>query len=466
MILSIDQSTAGTKALLWGLNGELLDREDLPHRQITTPQGWVEHDPEEIIDNVKTLINKISENKEISAIGISNQRETVVCWDRKTGKPIHNAVVWQCARGADICERLKDKADFIKDRTGLPLSPYFSAAKIAWLLQNIGDKDICAGTIDSWLIYNLTGEFKTDYSNASRTQLLNLDTLTWDEEICALFGIDTGILPEICHSDSLFGYTAGNIPIHGVMGDSHAALYANKCHEKYTGKITYGTGSSIMVNVGDERPQPLDGIATSLAWGINGKVQYVLEGNINYTGAVIKWLVEDVKLLDKSSNAGIYAESVSDTGGVYLIPAFSGLGAPYFDDKARAAIVGMNRSTKHEHIIRAAEECIAYQIKDVVDEIRKIAPLTVIRADGGPAKDSFLMRFQADILGLPVEISQTEELSGAGAAYCAALGAKITDYDTVFSSHKVKKVMPRTISDCYYAGWKNAVKLIRGGKST
>jgi len=470
MILSIDQSTAGTKGLLWNLEGGLIARKDLPHRQIVTPRGWVEHDPVEIYENLLSVARDVSRNADIRAIGLSNQRETVVCWDGATGKPLYNAIVWQCARGAEICERLKDKADFIRSRTGLPLSPYFSAAKIAWLIENISCKKPCFGTMDSWLVFKLTGEYKTDFSNASRTQLLNLDSLTWDEEVCALFGIDPETLPEICCSDSLFGFSnlegllPEPIPVNGVMGDSHAALYANGCHKKNTGKVTYGTGSSAMINAGAVRPPPVAGVATSLAWGIDGQVHYVLEGNINYSGAVVKWLAEDLNLLNDPAEASYCASSVPNTGGVYLIPAFTGLGAPYFDDKVRAAIVGMNLTTKKNHIVRAAVECIAYQVKDVVDLMLGSVGLQSIRADGGPTGNSFLMQFQADILGFPIEISKIEELSGAGAAYCAALGAKITDYDTLFSSRCVKTITPQGISEEYYDGWKAAVALVQGGR--
>ncbi len=472
-ILSIDQSTSATKALLWDMNGKLISRKDIPHKQITNDQGWVEHDPTEIFRNTLESI-KLLDETDISVLGISNQRETAVCWDRETGLPLYNAIVWQCARATDIVENID--GNMVREKTGLQLSPYFSAAKFGWMAKHVKEVQVamqkgtaCFGTIDSWLIFKLTGALKTDYSNASRTQLLNLHTLQWDEELVEAFGLRLNCLPEICMSDSLFGMTdlggllADPIPLHGVMGDSHAALFGNQCFAPYTAKATYGTGSSVMMNAGTACPTPPAGIVTSLAWGLDNHVTYVLEGNINYTGAVTKWLVEDVELIASSKEAGTIAQTVDSTGGVYLVPAFSGLGAPYFNSNARAALVGMNRATKKAHIVRAAEECIAYQIKDVVEAMG--ASLSVLRADGGPTKDGFLMQFQADMLNIPIEISETEELSGLGAAYCAAIGAGVSDRETLFKNQTrrtLKPVMENEQRNALYQGWKNAIKQIGG----
>ncbi len=472
-ILSIDQSTSATKALLWDINGKLLSRKDIPHQQITNDLGWVEHNPMEIYLNTLKAIKFLGET-DIAVLGISNQRETAVCWDRETGLPLYNAIVWQCARATDVVENID--AAMVREKTGLQLSPYFSAAKFGWMAKHVKAVQAamekgtaCFGTVDSWLIFKLTGAFKTDYSNASRTQLLNLHTLKWDEDLVGAFGLQMNCLPEICMSDSLFGMTdlsgllAKSIPLHGVMGDSHAALFGNQCFAFDTAKATYGTGSSVMMNAGTDYLTPPDGVVTSLAWGLDNQVTYVLEGNINYTGAVTKWLVEDVELVLSSKEAGTIARTVDSTGGVYLVPAFSGLGAPYFNSDARAALVGMNRATKKAHIVRAAEECIAYQIKDVVEAMG--APLSVLRADGGPTRDQFLMQFQADMLNIPIEISETEELSGLGAAYCAAIGAGLNTRETLFKNQTRRTITPTMKSEqrrALYEGWKNAIKQIGG----
>ena len=484
-ILSIDQSTAGTKGLVFNKQGRLLSRCDIPHRQITNDQGWVEHDPMEIYRNVLAVAKKVIDKAgilpdEIEVIGISNQRETAICWDKATGEPVYNAIVWQCGRAAAITEAMEARglADEIKQRTGLNLSPFFSAAKFSWILRNVPEAgaalrrgNLCCGTVDAWLIYKLTGELKTDYSNASRTQLLNLDTLDWDPWVVEAFGLKGVRLPEVCFSDSLMGMTTFDglfpreIAIHGALGDSHAALFANHCTEPYMAKVTYGTGSSVMMNAGAARPKSGDGIVTSLAWGMNGQVLYALEGNINYTGAVIKWLIEDVHLIENGREAAELAESVTSTEGVYLVPAFSGLGAPYFSNDARAILCGMSRSTRKEHIVRAAEECIAYQVADVIQAMNAVGdkPLSGIRADGGPTKARFLMQFQSDILNIPLAVSSLEELSGAGAAYCAALGAGVSDEETLFSGISYETIQPEMqpgVREALVDGWHKAIQMI------
>lgn len=476
-ILSIDQSTSGTKALLLDESGELMGREDLPHEQKINQLGWVSHDPVEIYRNtIETVRRVIGAAKidlaSIAAIGISNQRETALIWDRATGEPVADAVVWQCGRAQAICERLEAHGEEIRQKTGLRLSPYFPAAKWAWILENTPDlagKELCAGTIDSWLIYKLTGQFKTDYSNASRTQLFNLNTLAWDQELCALFGIDPAILPEVCMSDSDFGKTdlAGLLPhsvsVLGVLGDSHGALFGQGCVEPGMGKATYGTGSSVMVNVG-ERPIFSDkGIVTSLAWGMDGKVSYVLEGNINYTGSVIKWLVEDVKLLASSKESGQIVAQADPEDGTYLVPAFTGLGAPYWKSDARAILCGMGRGTGRAEIVKAAEESIGYQIADIVHVMRgEGVALSELRADGGPTRDKYLMQFQSDIVNILVAVPEREELSGIGAAYCAGIAAGVYPADiyaraerTVYSPEKDAGWREKRLS-----GWKNAVSLL------
>lgn len=482
MILSIDQSTSATKALLWTPDGMRITRADVPHKQITNQQGWIEHDPTEILNNVYASITQAlaqanASFQDIQVMGISNQRETAVCWDRITGVPLYHAIVWQCGRASAITDALSTQghAQTIKDITGLPLSPYFSAAKFAWMVQHVpevkqafNENRLCCGTMDSWLIFKLTGQFKTDYSNASRTQLLNLNKCCWDDKLLHLFGLNINCMPEICMSDDLFGHAHfnqnANIPIHGVLGDSHGALFANECHKPMMAKATYGTGSSIMMNVGTAPPVPPNGIAASIAWGMNNSIQYVLEGNINDTGAVIQWLTDAAELIHQPKDAGMFSKTVEDTNGVYFVPAFSGLGAPYFHNDVRAAWIGINRATKKAHLVRAAEECIAYQIKDVIEVMNTAThqPLASLKVDGGPTKDSFLMQFQADILDIPIHIAQTEERSGMGAAYCAAIGAGLTDM-RIFAHeqyHSVHPHMNEDKRDRLYTGWKTAVNTL------
>ena len=485
-ILSIDQSTSGTKGLIFDADGALLARADLPHRQITNSAGWVEHDADEILKNTLDVAAQALQKSgvdpaDVCAAGISNQRETGVLWSKKSGAPLCNAIVWQCARAAGIARQLEAEgaAARIRAITGLTLSPYFTAPKLRWAVENIPavraalERDnLCAGTVDSFLVSHLTQEhaFKTDFSNASRTMLLDLDRGCWSGELTALFGLRQSALPELCASDDVFGHTTFGgllphpVPLCGVLGDSHGALFANRCLAPGEAKVTYGTGSSIMMNAGPQRPKAVPGIVTSIAWKRQGQMVYALEGNINYTGAVTKWLVEDLGLLAHSRDAGEIAAAVPSTEGVYLVPAFSGLGAPYFDDDARAILCGMNRTTRKAHVVRAAEECIAYQIADVVAAMdgggRHPASLC---ADGGPTHDRFLMQFQADILGIPLEISRLEELSGAGAAYCAAIACGASDEKRIFAHREVQQIDPqmtREQREKLRRGWQQAVSLI------
>ena len=490
-IVSVDQSTQGTKALLFNDEGKLLYRCDLPHEQKINENGWVSHDPVEIYRNtVKVVGNLISESgispEDVVCVGISNQRETALVWDKLTGLPIADAVVWQCSRGSYICEResVKSSSEYIREHTGLNLSPYFSAAKIAWVLENtecaeekIKEGRIACGTVDSWLVYKLTGgkEFKTDYSNASRTQLFDIRRLCWDEKICSLFGVPVDSLPEVCMSDSLFGYTTFEglfpqpVPIHSVMGDSHGALFGQGCLTPGTAKATYGTGSSIMMNVGDSVIESRNGLVSSIAWGMNGSVTYVLEGNINYTGAVISWLKDDVKLISSASEAESLAVSANPEDTTYIVPAFSGLGAPYWDDKATAVISGITRLTGKNEIVRAALDCIAHQITDVVSAMTEDSgyEIAVLNADGGPTRNAYLMQFQADMLNSEVSVPQNEELSGIGAAYAAGIAFGLYSEDRLFSSAVKKTCRPslrEEIREEKREGWRAAVKLVLGRK--
>jgi glycerol kinase len=479
-VLGIDQSTQGTKALLFDERGELTHRFDLPHRQIIDDRGWVEHDLVEIYGNaiaaVRGVVKESGIDKSlIAGVGICNQRETAAVWDKATGLPVCNAIVWQCPRGEDICDRISRNghAERIREITGLNLSPYFTAAKIAWVLENYTDSgSLCAGTIDSWLIYKLTGNFKTDYSNASRTQLFDINALKWSDEVCGLFGIDASILPQVCDSDSCFGYTDFDgflekpIPINGVMGDSHGALFGQGCHLPGMMKATYGTGSSIMMNIGLTPVFSDEGIVTSIAWGSGGKVEYVLEGNINYTGAVIKWIVDDLGLIETPQQAEIYAEKADAEDGTYIVPAFSGLSAPYWNNKARAIICGISRTTGKPEIIKAAHECIAYQIADVVNAMLKTVGIAgdSLRADGGPTRNKFLMQFQSDIINLPVAVPEREELSAIGVSYMAGIALGLYNRDEIFARLATTRFVPNMDKETRQkklSGWLDAVSMVR-----
>lgn len=484
-ILAVDQSTQGTKGLLFDADGSLVARCDRPHAQIVDQRGWVEHDPEEIYLNTISVVQDVLEKaaidpREIVAAGISNQRETALAWDAQTQKPVYNAIVWQCARGAEICRRL-DTGDFgqrVKRSTGLRLSPYFSAAKLAWILENVeGAREkvktgnLCMGTVDSWLIFKLTGgkSFQTDFSNASRTQLFNINSLQWDAELCEAFGIPRKCLAEVQNSNHCFGETDFEgvlphpVPILGVLGDSHGALFGQGCLHPGMVKATYGTGSSVMLNIGD-RPVFSDDVVTSLAWGMDGKVDYVLEGNINYTGAVITWLQKDLQLISSAREVQALAERARPEDRTYLVPAFSGLGAPYWNSDAAALLTGMTRTTGKAEIARAAEDCIAYQIADIVECMRAQSGVEIseLRADGGPTQDGYLMQFQSDILRLPVMVPDLQELSGMGAAYAAGIAAGLYEKEKIFS--RVRRAgftskMPKEKRELLYSGWKQAVRL-------
>ena len=483
-ILGIDQSTQGTKALLFDCGGALLARADLHHRQMIDSRGWVEHDPEEIYKNtvqsVKNVVEKAGIDKNlIAGIGISNQRETALAWDRE-GRPVYHAVVWQCARGEEICERIADSAEMIRERTGLKLSPYFSAAKIAWILENVEDARemaeqgrLCYGTMDSFLVYRLTGNrsYQTDYSNASRTQLFNIRTLAWDEDICHVFGIPPENLPCVTDSNGYYGETDFEgfldkpVPIHGVLGDSHGALFGQGCLEPGMVKATYGTGSSVMMNVGNTPVFSSHGVVSSLAWGMDGQVNYVLEGNINYTGAVISWLQNDLQMIASAAETERLAREAAPEDRTYFVPAFTGLGAPYWDRTATGILCGITRTTRKAEMVRAGLDCIAYQITDILKAMEEDAgiPIRELRADGGPTKNSYLMQFQSDMAGIPVQVPEAEELSGIGAAYAAGIGLGIYEKEELFVKIKRTSFTPRmenSLVDKKYTGWKNAVDMV------
>lgn len=482
-VLSIDQSTQGTKGLLFDEDGTLVARADRSHRQIVDARGWVEHDPKEILSNTLIVAREAVEKagidkRQVRALGISNQRETALAWDRQTGEPVYHAIVWQCARGAALCARIAQEAEHVRAATGLPLSPYFSAAKLGWILETqplarslAAQGRLCCGTVDSFLVYALTREHacKTDYSNASRTQLFNLHTLAWDESLCDAFGVPRNALAQVCMSDSVFGTTdLGGwldhpIPVCGVLGDSHGALFGQDCRTPGMTKATYGTGSSVMTQVGEQPVVSGSGLVSSVAWGMHGKVQYVLEGNINYTGAVISWLKNEVGLLADDAEAETLARAARADDTTYCVPAFSGLGAPYWDSDARATLSGMSRTTGRAEIVKACLECIGYQISDLITCLRQDTgrPLTTLRVDGGPTANGYLMQFQSDIAGVTVQKPAVQELSGMGAAYMAGISAGIYDEATLFASVQRQDYcpqMPEHTRAVRLAGWQHAVR--------
>ena len=440
-VLSVDQSTQGTKALLINEKGQIIARVDKAHQQIIDESGYVSHNLQEIYANLLEVVKRVIDKAKIApelirSVGISNQRETSAVWNKSTQMPICDAVVWQCKRAKPNCQKIEAKgyASLIREKTGLPLSPYFPASKFAWILDNVEVKEkeaLCFGTIDTWLIFKLTGgkSYKTDYSNASRTQLFNIHTLKWDEKLCNLFGIPIASLPEVCDSDSIFGETdfegvlPQKIPISGVLGDSHGALFGQACLKRGMVKATYGTGSSVMMNVGEKPITSQNGLVTSLAWKIKGKVNYVLEGNIIYTGAVISWLKNDLEIIKEASETEKLAFSANPQDTTYLVPAFTGLGAPYWQDDVKGIITGITRTTKKAEIVKAGLECIAYQINDIIKAMEEDAKLEIksLRVDGGPTNNNYLMQFQSDILDALVEVPEIEELSAIGVAFVAGI---------------------------------------------
>ncbi len=488
-ILALDQSTSGTKTMIVDKNGDIIAKASLEHRQYYPKPGWVEHDPVEIYENAKKLLFDVVVKAEIqpehiNALAITNQRETIVLWDKNTGLPVYNAIVWQCRRTTDICEKLKNEGleKTVNEKTGLLLDPYFSATKIKWILDNVeGVREkaesgkILIGTIDSWLIWKLTGGavHATDYTNASRTLLFNIRTLCWDKELIKLFGIYEGMLPEIKYSDDIFGYTAESelsgtkLPITGVIGDSQGALFGQNCFEAGMVKATYGTGSSIMMNIGRDYKEVGNGLVTSVAWGMNGKVEYAIEGIVHCSGDALKWVKDNLGLFQSFEEARNMVDSLDSNEGVYLIPAFVGLGIPYWDSNARAAVVGMSRGSRKEHIVRAAIESTAYQIKDAIDTITQEAGIQPkeVRVDGGPTRDAFLMQFQADMLDIQVAGAEIAELSSMGSVYLAGLAVGLWG-----SKEEIKRLrkacnvyspaMDSRTRDELYQGWKAAVKRV------
>lgn len=443
-ILSLDQGTTSSRAIIFNRFGESLSIAQREFKQIYPHPGWVEHDAREIWSTqaaiiTEALVKADIEGKNIAAIGITNQRETTLLWDKKTGEPIYNAIVWQDRRTSDYCDALKKEGwtDKIREKTGLVIDAYFSATKIKWLLDHVpGAKEkaqsgcLAFGTMDSWLIWNLTGKevHVTDVTNASRTMLFNINTLSWDEELLELFGIPKPILPEVKSSSELYGYTTGRIllqkvPITGIAGDQSAALFGQMCTKVGMVKNTYGTGCFMLMNVGDKPVVSKNNLLTTIAWKIKDKVQYALEGSVFIGGAVIQWLRDGLGIISASSESERLANAVTDTEGVYLVPAFSGLGAPYWDQYARGTIVGITRGTTSAHLTRAALESIALQSMDIMRAMEADSGISIqeLRVDGGASNNRVLLQFQADILDTKVVKSKCSEATAVGAAYLAGL---------------------------------------------
>lgn len=487
-IISIDQSTSATKAVVFDEKCHLVCRKNVPHRQYYPKPGWVEHDAEEIYRNTVEAIREVVEatrGEGVSySLAITNQRETVVVWNRRTGKPVYNAVVWQCQRGEEICNSLKERGytDFIRERSGLIIDPYFAASGAKWILDNVEGArtaaesgELVMGTIDTWLVWKLTDgrSFFTDYTNASRTLLFNIHTLDWDDELLSLFTIPRSMMAKPMPCDSVFGQTTVEgvfsepVTIAGVLGDSHGALAGQMCFEAGMGKATYGTGSSVMVNIGEQPVAAPEGLVTSVGFAAQGKVFYAFEGNIHCTGATIKWMTDNLKLINSPAEIEQFATSVTDNGGVYLVPAFAGLGAPWWNSHAKAMICGMTLATEKGHVCRAALEAIAYQIKDLVDLMTSHAGIALkeLRVDGGPTKNHFLMQFQADMLDACINRSDVEEASAMGAMVMNGLARKVwSSLDEVAALRIADNcIFPKMQEDekCrLYEGWRKAVRRV------
>ena len=445
-ILSLDQGTTSSRAILFDQEQNIVAMAQKEFTQLYPRAGWVEHNPMEIYSSqYSVMMEAVTESgidvREISAIGITNQRETTIVWDRKTGRPVYNAIVWQCRRTADICDRLRERGleSYIKQTTGLVLDAYFSATKIKWILDNVEGAreraergELLFGTVDTWLLWKLTNGavHATDYTNASRTMLYDIHKLCWDERLLQELEIPRSMLPEVCDSSHLFGFCnlqGTDIPIAGIAGDQQAALFGQGCFNKGDAKNTYGTGCFLLMNTGTDACESKHGLVTTIAVGLNGQIQYALEGSVFVGGAVIQWLRDQMRFIGEARDAEYYAQKVDSTGGVYLVPAFTGLGAPYWDMYARGTIVGITRGTRPEHIIRAAQESIAYQSADLVMamEMDTGTMMTELRVDGGASRDGFLMQFQADILGKQVLRPVIRETTALGAAYLAGLAVGV-----------------------------------------
>lgn len=490
-VVAIDQSTQNTKASLYDETGVLVARKLLPHAQIIDTNGWVSHDLREIRSNLFEVVTGVVteagiDKQQILAIGIGNQRESVGLWDRQTGEPLCDSIVWQCNRAAEICKRpeIAAQASYIRQTCGLKLSPFFSAPKILWMMEHYDTsmlrrtpRSLCCGTMDCWTLFCLTGgrSFKTDASNASRMMLFNLETGNWDPTLCELWGIPLHMLPQVCASDEILGYTdvngffPNNIPIASCIGDSHAALYAQQCLEKGSCIAGMGTGTCLMMNIGDEPLLSRNGLLTSVAWKLNGKTTYAFDGVINYSGAVVTWLVKDLNILDNPAQSDEIVQQANQEDTTVLLPAFNGIGAPYWADDAQAAFVGMTRRTGRKELVKAALESIALQCRDVIDCMAKDCDqegIACLKASGGPTKNQYLMQFLSDILNCPVKTPMDEEMTSAGIALIA--GKKIGLYEEDFFNYTLRtEFVPQRQSQWRHeviARWDKALAMVIGGR--
>lgn len=485
-ILALDQGTTSSRAIIFDKRGGIVGSAQREFTQMFPKPGWVEHNAKEIWQSQLGVVQEVLQKTKISAkdiagIGITNQRETTVVWDRKTGEPIANAIVWQDRRTAAFCDKLKKRRGlerYIKKNTGLVVDAYFSGTKINWLLDNVKGArkranagDLMAGTIDSWLVYKLTGGTThiTDYTNASRTMLYNIAKLQWDKKLLKEMNVPAGILPEVRQSSEVYGHTekslfGAEIPIAGIAGDQQAALFGQACHSPGMAKNTYGTGCFMLMNTGNKMVTSKSGLLTTIAWGLDGKVSYALEGSIFIAGAAVQWLRDSVKLIDESPDSEYFAAKIESSEGVVVVPAFAGLGAPYWDMYARGAIFGLTRGSTNNHIIRATLESLAYQTRDVLDAMKKDSgiDLATLKVDGGACANDLLMQFQSDILGTKVERPKIIETTALGAAYLAGLAVGYWDMKSIGSKWKLDKrfsaKMDKKEKDRLYHNWKVAVK--------
>ncbi|RGR82535.1 glycerol kinase GlpK [Heyndrickxia coagulans] len=485
-ILSIDQGTTSSRAILFNQKGEIVHTAQQEFHQYFPQPGWVEHNANEVWASVLAVMTTVLteadvEPKQIAAIGITNQRETTVVWDKNTGHPIYNAIVWQSRQTADICADLKEKgyADMVREKTGLLIDPYFSGTKIKWILDHVDGAreraekgELLFGTIDTWLIWKFSGgkAHVTDYSNASRTLLYNIYDLKWDPELLEMLDVPAAMLPEVKPSSHVYAQTAPyhffgeEIPIAGVAGDQQAALFGQACYDEGMAKNTYGTGCFMLMNTGEKAVSSKHGLLTTLAWGIDGKVEYALEGSIFVAGSAIQWLRDGMRMIKDSAQSESYAERVDSTDGVYVVPAFVGLGTPYWESDVRGAVFGLTRGTTKEHFIRATLESLAYQTKDVLAAMEADSglPLKTLRADGGAVKNNFLMQFQSDMLGVPVERPVVSETTALGAAYLAGLAVGYWESrEEIARQWKVERKFEPSFAEkereALYGGWKKAI---------
>ncbi|MBO7304687.1 MAG: glycerol kinase GlpK [Clostridia bacterium] len=491
-IMALDQGTTSSRCIIFDKEGNVKSMVQREFPQIFPREGWVEHDPMTIWSTqisvaTEALLKIGGEWSEVYGIGITNQRETTIIWDKNTGRPIYNAIVWQCRRTADFCGELAKLGygRIIKEKTGLLPDPYFSASKIKWILDSVDGArekakagELCFGTVDSWLIWNLTGGkvHATDYSNASRTMLYNINTLSWDEELLELFNIPRSMLPEVMPSSHVYGYTDAGvlgaaIPIGGVAGDQQAALFGQCCFERGDMKNTYGTGAFLLMNTGKVPYFTDDGMITTIAWGLGDEVYYAAEGSVFSCGAAIQWLRDGLGIIKSAKESEELARAVQDSGGVYVVPAFQGLGAPWWDPYARGMIIGITRATTREHIVRATIESIGYQTQDVIDMMHASTSIKVeaLKVDGGASANELLLQFQADILGLPIERPSCIETTALGAAYLCGLALGVyKSVDEIKKNRQIDKVFTPGGSEKWRAErikeWKRAVARSLGWK--